>query len=76
MISPLNIAELKRFLSMIGYLQKFLPYLLHNRVSLRKLDCKGPDWIWSNRYDKDFITIQVLICSALVLKYFPVEMDV
>ena len=70
MKSPDNIKALKRFLGMVSYLQKFLPDISSKTESLRMLDRKNVDWMWTTRHEKDCQMIKDLICKSPILKYF------
>jgi len=54
MKSPDNISQLKRFLGMTSYLQKFLPSISNETEVLRNLDKKDQKWIWTLDHEKAF----------------------
>ena len=67
---PTNKKELQRFLGMINYLGKFIPKLSDMTAPLRKLLQNDVDWSFEKQHEVSVQTLQKLITTAPVLKYF------
>jgi len=52
--TPTDVTGLKRFLGMVGYLQKFIPNLSKETEPLRILERKETAWHWGCHQEKAF----------------------
>lgn len=70
MKSPTNKKELQRFLGMVNYLRKFVPYLADIATPLQLLLKKDVSWLWTGTHEKVYNDIKKKITEAPVLQNF------
>ncbi|CAC5395318.1 unnamed protein product [Mytilus coruscus] len=68
--SPTNVTELKAYLGMLNYYNRFLPNLSHMLKPLHVLLQKNTKWSWGKEQEKAFIESKQLLKSASVLVHF------
>lgn len=68
--TPRNTAELKRFLGMINYLQRFLPDAATHAQPLQALLKKDVDWNWSEAQEAAFQRLKSQITNASTLAIY------
>ncbi|CAC5392405.1 unnamed protein product [Mytilus coruscus] len=68
--SPTNVTELKAYLGMLNYYNKFLANLSHLLKPLHVLLQKDTKWSWEKEQEKAFIESKQLLKSASVLVHF------
>ena len=68
--SPKNASELKSFLGMINYYQKYLPNLASTLAPLHELLRKGAHWKWSTKQQEAFERSKELLKSAELLIHY------
>jgi transposase InsO family protein len=71
--APENVSELKSFLGMIQYYQRFLPNLSTKLEPLHELLRKPNDWVWTDRQQGVFKEIKVMLQKAPVLVHYDVN---
>ena len=67
---PENKTEVKSFLGMVNYLQKFVPRLSEHTKRLRDLEGKGVHFTWSAEHQASFESIKSLLSEDMVLAYY------
>ena len=67
---PSDVAALRRLVSSVNYLSKFLSKLSELCEPLRRLTHKGVEWSWSTEQEKAFESVKQAVTSAPVLRYF------
>ena len=67
---PSDVPSLKRFLGMVSFLARYIPNLSQIVAPLRQLTQASFDWYWSPWCETAFKTIQHLLTTAPVLKYY------
>ena len=65
MPSPCDNSDLRCFLGMINYLDKFMPNLSEKTALLRKLLEKDVLWSWSDRHEECFCMLKTLTESPI-----------
>ena len=70
MPSPRDKSDLKRFLGMINYLDKFMPNLSEKPALLRNLLEKDVLWSSSDKREECFCMLKKLVTESPVLKYY------
>ena len=73
---PEDKKAVKRLIGMINYLAKFCPHLSTVSEPLRRLTDEKVDFVWSGQHEKTFKSIQQMIASAPVLRYYSVTDEV
>ncbi|CAC5384235.1 unnamed protein product [Mytilus coruscus] len=68
--SPTNVTELKAYLGMLNYYNRFLPNLSQLLKPLHVLLQKDTKWSWEKELEKAFIESKQLLKSASVLVHF------
>ncbi|VDI15716.1 Hypothetical predicted protein [Mytilus galloprovincialis] len=68
--SPANVTELKAYLGMLNYYNRFLANLSHLLKPLHVLLQKDTKWSWDKEQEKAFIESKQLLKSASVLVHF------
>ncbi len=58
---PRNVSQLKSFLGMLNYYNKFLPNHSHNLAPLHKLLQKNTPWIWGPEHQEAFDSAKVTL---------------
>lgn len=69
-LSPQNDGELRSFLGMVTFYNKFMPDLSTILAPLYKLLEKGAKWTWSTKAKKGFVQVKNALCAAPVLTKF------
>lgn len=72
---PRNVVELRSFLGMVTFYNKFLPNLSTVLAPLYSLLEKGAKWTWGAKEDAAFKKAKTALCSAPVLTYFNPELE-
>ena len=67
---PNNVKELKMFMGMVNYVQKFLPKISEWTKAIRTLDKKNVCWSWGPSQQREFDNIKNLIAKAPILSYY------
>ena len=67
---PTNITELKSFLGLLNYYNKFLPNVSTILAPLHKLLCKDTKWKWSKAQAEAFKKAKDLLQSSSLLVHF------
>lgn len=65
--TPRNVSELRSFLGLINYYQKFLPSLSSALHPLHRLTTKGAPWEWSRQCEDAFNKVKALLSTDRVL---------
>lgn len=68
--SPQNVCELRSFLGMVTFYNKFMPDLSTILAPLYKLLKKGAKWTWSTNEKKAFVQVKNALCAAPILTHF------
>ena len=68
--TPQNCTELKAYLSLLNYYNKFIPNLSTELAPLYKLLQKATSWHWGDKENKAFETSKHLLLSSQVLVHF------
>ena len=63
-------SEVKSFLGMVNYLQKFIPRLSEHTKLLRGLEKKGVHFTWGDEYQESFEKIKTLVADSMLLAYY------
>ncbi|RXN33959.1 putative protein K02A2.6-like protein [Labeo rohita] len=72
---PTSVTELKAYLGLLNYYNKFLPNLSSVLAPLHRLLRKGTKWCWGNSQAKAFQQSKLLLQSADVLVHYSSEKD-
>ena len=67
---PTNVTELKSFLGLVNYYQKFLPNLSTLLAPLHSLLRKNSRWNWSTEHSEAFMQVQNLLQSSSLLVHY------
>ena len=67
---PETKGEVKSFLGMVNYLQKFIPRLSEHTKLLRDLEKKGVHFIWNAEHQQAFEMIKELVSKHIQLAYY------
>ena len=70
MPSPQNKQDIKRFLGMVNYLQRYAPDLLQATAPLRDLLKETNQFCWDTPQEQSFNNVKQAISEAPVLKFF------
>ena len=73
---PENKGEVKSFLGMVNYLQKFIPRLSEHTKLLRDLEKKGVHFTWSPDHQQSFEEIKALVKENMLLAYYDRKLPV
>ena len=74
--APQNVTELKSFLGMVQYYQKFLPNLATTLAPLHRLLQKGVTWAWMKKADHAFQTVKSHLASCQLLAHYDPNLPV
>ena len=74
--APQNVTELKSFLGMVQYYQKFLPNLATTLALLHRLLQKGVTWAWMKKADHAFQTVKSHLASCQLLAHYDPNLPV
>ena len=67
---PETKSEVKSFLGMVNYLQKFIPRLSEHTSLLRTLEKKGVHFTWGPEHKQSFDKIKSLVADDMLLAYY------
>ena len=67
---PESKSEVKSFLGMVNYLQKFIPRLSEHTKLLRGLERKGVHFTWGEEYQSAFEGVKQLVTENMLLAYY------
>ena len=67
---PESKAEVKSFLGMVNYLQKFIPRLSEHTKLLRSLEKKGVHFTWGEEHQAAFERVKELVTEDMLLAYY------
>lgn len=70
MPKPQDVARVKRFISFVNYLSKFMPRLSEVYEPLRRLTMTDIEWHWTEHQEQAFNKLKQLVTEAPGLKYF------
>ena len=73
---PETKGEVKSFLGMVNYLQKFIPRLSEHTSLLRGLERKGVHFTWSAEHQESFDNIKDLVRNCMMLSYYDRKKEV
>ena len=73
---PETKGEIKSFLGMVNYLQKFIPRLSEHTSLLRSLERKGVHFTWSAQHQQSFENIKDLVRNCMMLSYYDRKKEV
>ncbi len=65
-----------RFLGLLQYLAKLVPYMSDISAQLRKLLEGDETWHWDSKQQKSFERLKSLVSNTPVLKYFGLKKEV
>lgn len=69
---PNDKTDLLRFLGMITYLGRFIPNLSSESAILRKLTHDKSVWSWSDKEQKEFEKLKLIVGDVTTLKYYEI----
>ena len=67
---PESKSEVKSFLGMVNYLQRFIPRLSEHTKLLRDLDRKGVHFVWGDEHQQTFEEVKSLVTESMLLTYY------
>lgn len=67
---PESKAEVKSFLGMVNYLQKFIPRLSEHTKLLRSLEKKGVHFTWGEEHQAAFERVKEMVTEDMLLAYY------
>ena len=70
MLTPTDVASVRRFIGFTNYLSKFLPRLSDALEPLCKLSSPDVEWFWTDIHDSAVRQVKLLVTKAPVLKFF------
>ncbi|CAM4597728.1 unnamed protein product [Leuciscus chuanchicus] len=73
--SPTTVTELKAYLGLLNYYNKFLPSLATHLAPLHKLLRKDVSWAWNKEQEEAFQNSKQLLKSAKVLGHYSADKD-
>lgn len=73
--APKNVSEVRAYLGMINYYQKYLPNLSTILAPLHSLLEKGKDWKWNEKHQESFTKSKELLKSSHLLVHYDPEKD-
>ena len=76
MAIPESAEDLRRFLGVITYLEKFVPNMSQLAAPLRQLLEKDILWHWTNVHNEAFMKLKTVITQTPVLQFFDVNKPV
>ena len=68
--------EIKRFLGMVQYIDKFIDGLSKKTVNMRKLIRKDVVWNWTQEQEEEFNNLKTSITTTPTLNYYNVKEEV
>ena len=72
---PRDDSQLRAFLGLVNYYNRFLPNLANTLAPLHRLLQKNTKWCWSKEYTESFTKVKNAIASDLVLTHFNPRMS-
>ncbi len=81
LLKPTSVAELRRFLGMIGWIGRFIPHLATYTAPMNELKKKNAKWEWTKKCDDAFIALRDAVRKAKILGFplpnhpFTIECD-
>ena len=66
---PTNVAELRRFMGMIGWIGRFIPHLGTYTAPLNSLRKKSRKWDWNKKCDEAFFALRDAVRDAKILGF-------
>jgi hypothetical protein len=73
--APTNVSEVRSYLGMINYYQKYLPILSTILAPLHSLLEKGKSWKWSEEHQEAFRKSKELLKSSYLLVHYDPEKE-
>ena len=73
---PCNVKQLRAFLGLVNYYDRFVPHLATVAHPLNQLLCKDVKWLWNNDCDKAFSLLKERLASQSVLVHYDVNLPV
>ena len=70
MPAPTNVDELRRYLGIVNYLNKFIPNSATVLAPLQNLSKKDVPWNWSESQQNAYDQIKTLLTTAPVLSFY------
>ena len=67
--TPKNVKELRAFLGLVNYYNRFLPNSATVLKPLKELLEKDRKWDWTNKFEKEFEDTKTMITSNQVLTH-------
>jgi hypothetical protein len=64
---PKSVHQVRSFLGLAGYYQRFIPNFSKISKSITELLKKGNKYVWSKDCDEAFLTLKKLLTTSLVL---------
>jgi hypothetical protein len=74
-IKPTDVKSLQRFLGFVNYMAKFIPHLSTMAEPLRRLTCKGAEWMWQSSQEEAIQNIKKAVIQDTLLKYYDLGKD-
>ena len=74
--APQNVTELKSFLGLVQYYQKFLPYLANTLAPLHGLLKKHVHWAWTSKKDDAFQRVKCHLASCKLLAHYDPKLPI
>ena len=68
--TPQSCSEVKAYLGLLNYYNKFMPNLASELASLYQLLCKGTPWQWEEKENEAFKQLKQLLLSSQLLVHF------
>jgi len=72
---PTTVTELKAYLGLLNYYNKFLPSLATRLAPLHKLLRKDVVWVWNKEQEEAFQNSKQLLKSAKVLGHYSADKE-
>ena len=76
MTTPTCKEDVRRFIALAAYLQKFIPNLSNETAPLRELLEEKVAWHWDQKHDNAFIKLKTLVSHTPDLKLYDVKKPV
>ena len=67
---PESKSEVKSFLGMVNYLQRFIPRLSEHTKLLRDLEKRGVHFTWGEEHQEAFEKVKSLVTESMLLAYY------
>ena len=71
--TPTDVTEIKRFLGMIQYIDKFINKLSDRTIHMRRLTRKDVTWNWTTKEDNEYKELKKSITTTPILRYYDVN---